>query len=355
MKKQKQTKSILNREWLIESLLIIILIVLTGFMIVSVANIQGTARVVNYTGIVRGATQRLVKLEMTGHQNDELIVYLNEILDGLEKGGGTYDLIMPDSDDYRDKLQAVLDYWEDLQHEIFVARENGPEQSELLQMSEIYFYLADDLVGSVENFSQENATLIRRLEAGIICDIILILLLLIKQSVNAVKLNLKNGELNKTAYIDLPTGLPNKSKCELVLSEQTNITVPTCCMMFDLNCLKKVNDSLGHMVGDILIHNFSGILRRIIPERYFLGRYGGDEFIAVITDMSKAEIESLIEKIEEETLRFNKDSGQAPISFACGYAISSDYRECTLQMLLSKADYNMYLNKQKVKTDVNMT
>lgn len=49
------------------------------FMMIQISRLQGTARVINYAGLVRGATQREVKLEITGNQNEELIKYLDDI------------------------------------------------------------------------------------------------------------------------------------------------------------------------------------------------------------------------------------------------------------------------------------
>ena len=57
--------------------------VLVTCMIFQINCLQGTARVINYAGLVRGATQREIKLEIAGLKNDDLIVYLDEILSGL--------------------------------------------------------------------------------------------------------------------------------------------------------------------------------------------------------------------------------------------------------------------------------
>ena len=51
------------------------------------------------------------------------------------------------------------------------------------------------------------------------------------------------------------------------------ITDPTACIMFDLNNLKTVNDTMGHSAGDQLILNFAKLLRSVIPEKDFVGRY----------------------------------------------------------------------------------
>ena len=85
--------------------LILILVVLVGIMMIQIGNLQGTAKVLNYAGLVRGATQREVKLEITGTEDDELIQYLDDILYGLRFGGGTYKLTRLSDKDYRKKLK----------------------------------------------------------------------------------------------------------------------------------------------------------------------------------------------------------------------------------------------------------
>lgn len=63
-----------------QSLMIVILIVLVVMMMLRINQLQGTARVINYAGLVRGATQRIVKLEMADQTNNDLIDRLDNIL-----------------------------------------------------------------------------------------------------------------------------------------------------------------------------------------------------------------------------------------------------------------------------------
>ena len=62
MQTNKKSKNIIG---IIQSFLILILVVLIIFMMIQISRLQGTARVINYAGLVRGATQREVKLEIT--------------------------------------------------------------------------------------------------------------------------------------------------------------------------------------------------------------------------------------------------------------------------------------------------
>ena len=87
-------------------------------IMVQITRLQGTARVINYAGLVRGATQRMVKLEITGNQNEELVQYLDDILSGLRYQDGHYELVKLHDKEYQDKLQVQSDYWEKLKTEI---------------------------------------------------------------------------------------------------------------------------------------------------------------------------------------------------------------------------------------------
>ena len=70
MQKNKKSNNIIG---IIQSFLILILVVLVIFMMIQISRLQGTARVINYAGLVRGATQREVKLEITENRNASII------------------------------------------------------------------------------------------------------------------------------------------------------------------------------------------------------------------------------------------------------------------------------------------
>ena len=150
--------------------------------------------------------------------------------------------------------------------------------------------------------------------------------------------------LEQKAYLDAHTGLPNKSRCEEVFHDLRFLDRNVACIMFDLNNLKIANDTLGHSVGDQLIVNFANILRNVIPSKEFVGRYGGDEFVAVIRDMPKEDVIGLLEKLKEEVDDFNDHGKNIKISYAYGWAFSDDYTECTLRTLFDRADKHMYEN-----------
>ena len=72
-------------EKIAQGILLIVLITLTIFMMSDVKKIQGNARVINYAGIIRGATQREIKLEISGNKNDILISVLTVCIQSLNE------------------------------------------------------------------------------------------------------------------------------------------------------------------------------------------------------------------------------------------------------------------------------
>ena len=352
MKTNKKSKNLIG---IIQSFLILILVVLIIFMMIQISRLQGTARVINYAGLVRGATQREVKLEITGNQNDELIKYLDDILLGLRYQDGHYNLVKLNDEEYQGKLKIQSDYWDKLKTEIEAVRNKGYENTDIVNMSEIYFTMADETVSAAESYSEKIAVKIRTIELLSALDMLILVILVIMQTLKAMQMAMQNRLLEQKAFIDAYTGLPNKNACNELLNKKDIITDSTACIMFDLNNLKIINDTKGHSKGDQLILNFARFLRNIIPKEAFVGRYGGDEFMVVIYNTSKTEIEDILKQLSREKDRLNSRGNDMPIDYACGWAISDADGECTIQMLLDKADYYMYENKQSRKKSMQST
>ena len=318
---------------ILQSCLVLILVILVALMMVEIGNLKGTARVINYAGLVRGATQRAVKLEITGTRNDELIAYLDDILSDLTSGDGHYELVKLKDAAYQERLDIQRDYWERLKAEVAAARQRGYENTQIVAMSETYFEMADETVSAAEHYSEKIAMKIRTIEILSALDMLCLVILIMLQTAMALKMVRKNQLLEQKAYIEL-------------LNNREILREPTACVIFDLNNLKTVNDTMGHSAGDQLILSFARLLRRVIPEKHFVGRYGGDEFMAVIYHTDRQEVEGILDSLRREADAANRDGNQLPLSYAYGWAISADYEGCVMQTLLDKADYCMYENKR---------
>ena len=346
LNKNKKSRNIIG---VTQSVLIFVLVVLVVIMMIQIDRLQGTARVINYAGLVRGATQREVKLEIAGSENDELIEYLDDILSGLKYQDGHYDLVKLHDKEYQNKLQVQIDYWDEIKKEIEAVRSGGYKNTDIVNMSENYFSMADDTVSAAEKYSEKIAIKIRSIEILSALDMMCLVILVVIQTLAAMKMAVQNKLLEQKAYTDSRTGLPNRSSCKEILNNKEIIKEPTACIVFDLNNLKFINDTMGHSAGDKLIVNFAALLRSVLPEKDFVGRYGGDEFMVVIYDTDKAEVDEILKCLCLEKDKLNNPGNELQIDYACGWAISEDYKESTLQILFDSADSYMYENKQLCK------
>ena len=338
---------------LLMSVFTLILIILFFFIMSMVSRIQGTARVVNYAGLVRGCTQRIIKLEDDGQPQDELIEKVTSYIDGLRNGSDSLKLVRLDDKAFQDKMQELDTYFEDLKQEIQLVREDGYEDTDIISKSEYFFSICDTATGLAEAYSQHLATSLNQLERIVLIDIVLLILLIAAEFVKALQYAAQNRILQSKVYLDESTGLPNKNKCEEILNtpEPINAASSVAVCVFDLNNLRSINNNLGHDKGDEYIRTFAVQLRKAMPAQHFVGRDGGDEFIAIFRDMTHSEIQKCLQDIRQFIADYSALHPEMPLSYAAGYALSTDYDTCTMRDLFIHADRNMYIDKNRAKIE----
>ena len=118
--KRKKTSNIIQ---ICIGVLAVVLAALIIVMMGIVSSIQGTARVVNYAGLVRGKTQRIIKLEISGQPEDGMIQDIEAFVDGLRNGNGELGLVRLDDGAFQSKMQELEEYFAALHYEILRVRE----------------------------------------------------------------------------------------------------------------------------------------------------------------------------------------------------------------------------------------
>ena len=98
--------------------LAVVLAILIVWMMNLVSGIQGTARIINYAGLVRGKTQRIVKLEISGQPQDGMIADIDAFIAGLRFGSDKLSLVRLNDDAFQRKMQELDDYFQALKQEI---------------------------------------------------------------------------------------------------------------------------------------------------------------------------------------------------------------------------------------------
>jgi methyl-accepting chemotaxis protein len=161
------------------------------------------SKVVNYTGIVRGGTQRLVKLELVAKPNDILIAKLDRIVNGLIEGDAELGLPKATDSAYLAKMQEVQTSWTKLKATITQLRNNNNVKETFIIASEDYFELTDEAVASAENFAETRIQNLRKIQIAIfgINLIIINILFFTTQRINSTLQTFRDEIANSSEQI----------------------------------------------------------------------------------------------------------------------------------------------------------
>lgn len=167
----------------------------------------------------------------------------------------------------------------------------------------------------------------------------------------------------KLAFTDELTGLNNRMAFREDLDKRmtTDRTtgeekiLPTVVYMFDLNDLKKCNDTYGHDYGDQYIKMAADALKKIFAQEGKCYRIGGDEFCAWAPYTSQEEIDQRLQALEQDVREMNDRGFVVTVSIAVGYAIYQAGEDGGgLYSTMKRADVMMYERKQAYKKRLNI-
>ena len=150
------------------------------------------------------------------------------------------------------------------------------------------------------------------------------------------------------------TGLLNRRGFFTLAQQQIKLASRTKRRLFliygDIDGLKKINDTLGHATGDLMLVETARILREVFRESDIIARLGGDEFAVLLTeDSNTPDAEVVLDRLRESIRARNaRARGRPPISLSVGIRKYDAERSISLDRLISQADALMYEEK-KVK------
>lgn len=159
------------------------------------------------------------------------------------------------------------------------------------------------------------------------------------------------------ALHDALTGLPNRvlleDRCKMAVRSAERSGLKVALAFFDLDHFKHVNDQFGHKVGDELLTALSNSLRKCLRSGDTLARWGGDEFVVLLTDLSgQADAEDAIAKLTgvcQKPIRVGENEFNA--TFSMGVALYPSDAD-SVETLLSQADRAMFAAKQQGRNAV---
>lgn len=165
-------------------------------------------------------------------------------------------------------------------------------------------------------------------------------------------------ELKHRAHIDYLTGVNNRGyfmeQAELELSRAVRYGSPLSLYMLDVDFFKKVNDSHGHKVGDLVLIKLAEVCGQTLREVDIIGRLGGEEFAILLPETNLAKANEVAERLREAIAKAKVplESG-LPLHFTVSIGVTSLVsKDDNLDVLLNRADKALYEAKEKGRNRV---
>lgn len=151
---------------------------------------------------------------------------------------------------------------------------------------------------------------------------------------------LKHGDIKEQVAIELERALRTGNRASVV--------------MLDIDHFKRVNDEHGHAAGDNVIRALANLLRQRLRRVDSLGRYGGEEFLAVLPDCTPQQAKQIVDEIRERfaELRFIADGSEFSCTLSAGVAGTDLHSQA--EQLRERADKALYAAKHGGRNQVQI-
>lgn len=167
-----------------------------------------------------------------------------------------------------------------------------------------------------------------------------------------------NKQLRKLSITDGLTGLFNHRHVHELLHEEHERSLrsgePLGVAMLDLDRFKQVNDTYGHPTGDVILFETAEILRDTAREIDMVGRYGGEEFIALLPNTGEEEAARFAERVRKrvEEHVYRDEATEVRMTLSSGVASAAGEEVEGPEVLLRRADDALYQAKESGRNRV---
>lgn len=300
-------------------------------------------KAVNYCGIIRGASQKLIKEELYNVQDDEEIVRLDSFLNFIQTGKGDLNYSNFHDSEYKGELNEVSILWEDMKEEIYNVRE-GASKSQLFEMSQTFFEKANTMVYAAEAYARKKLFyLIFALVGYLLCSIGLFTWWTRK----------KQKEIQVIRYQDEITGLSNFFAFKIDMQKLMSMTASNDYILitFDIDNFKFLNTTYGYTFGTEMLKIIANSLSSFIGNNEICARQGSDNFLLFVhyKDEVIEQIKSILYKDinDKATLNIGHD-----ITFTFGVCVYHNGEFKEFEDLLDSANLAHKNAKQKGRGNV---
>ena len=157
-------------------------------------------------------------------------------------------------------------------------------------------------------------------------------------------------QLEQTSSTDFLTNAVTRARLEdeahRWMSFCRRQALPLCLVFADVDNLKYINDHFGHAAGDVVLKELAKTMRNQLRSSDTIARWGGDEFVVLLPNVSKETALMLLERVKQAVSRIDFQGGTV---ISCSYGVVEMGPESTYQQMLAEADAQMYQNKRSSK------
>lgn len=154
---------------------------------------------------------------------------------------------------------------------------------------------------------------------------------------------LSEKELKRKSFTDKLTGVYNRTYFDEKINQLNKEKyLPLSLIMGDVDGLKVINDTVGHLKGDELLIEVADVLKQVCDNDNIIVRWGGDEFIILLPNTNHKKVNKICEKIKDECKI--QPYSYVPLSISLGYATKNDMNT-NIDDILKKAEEMAYKDK----------
>lgn len=155
-------------------------------------------------------------------------------------------------------------------------------------------------------------------------------------------------KVEELAMVDSLTGINNRYYFNEILHQETEKVKrykhTMCLLMMDVDNLKMINDTYGHITGDKILSSLADILRVSVRESDFLARFGGDEFVIIMPEAKEDDAFILAKRIQEMIKRWNKQEATPGLTLNISIGVQEAGPD-NIDEIFENADKDLYQSK----------
>lgn len=149
-----------------------------------------------------------------------------------------------------------------------------------------------------------------------------------------------SDDLNRIAYLDTLTGIPNRISCDIMFQKYDNapesVISNLACSLICITNLPIINEALGREKGNYLIQDFASIFETVGKEYGFVGRNGGNEFLIVIENCDSDKMNNFITSLADAVKKYNDSSSHMPVTYKTFTAFNSELEKPTFADVITQ-------------------